>query len=212
MRDEIEVDVRSTPATDGRHRIAALADELLPALIAHLGASHLGELEVREGTWRVRLRRTAAPSETETGRGIGRDRTGGRAGTRPGGLAVAVGPVRGGPGRATAHGGNGSGHGRESAPHESRTPDRRVVVTSPAVGYFAPRDDLIVGHPVRGGDLLGHVDVLGVRQEVVAPDDGVVGRLLAQPGEAVEYGQELVWLDRLLLAIERGGTTATSRP
>jgi hypothetical protein len=28
---------------------------------------------------------------------------------------------------------------------------------------------LIVGVSLRGGDLLGHVDVLGVRQEVVAP-------------------------------------------
>ena len=30
---------------------------LLPALIAKLGATGLGELEVREGEWRVRLRR-----------------------------------------------------------------------------------------------------------------------------------------------------------
>ncbi len=37
--------------------------------------------------------------------------------------------------------------------------------------------------------------MLGVRQEVVAPADGVVGRYLAEAGEAVEYGQELVRLE-----------------
>ena len=39
--------------------IDRLTMELLPALIARLGATALGELEVREGAWRVRLRRPA---------------------------------------------------------------------------------------------------------------------------------------------------------
>ena len=39
--------------------IDRLTDELLPALIAKLGATGLGELEVRQGGWRVRLRRPA---------------------------------------------------------------------------------------------------------------------------------------------------------
>ena len=33
-----------------------------------------------------------------------------------------------------------------------------------------------------------------MRQEVIAPIDGLVGRLLASPGDPVEYGQELVQL------------------
>ena len=43
--------------------------------------------------------------------------------------------------------------------------------------------------------MLGWVEVLGVRQEVVAPRDGVVGRVLAEAGQAVEYGQELAVVD-----------------
>ena len=39
--------------------IDRLADELLPALVAKLGASGLGELDVREGAWRIRLRMPA---------------------------------------------------------------------------------------------------------------------------------------------------------
>jgi hypothetical protein len=42
---------------DERARIAQLAGDLLPALIARLDASDLGELEVRGEGWRVRLRK-----------------------------------------------------------------------------------------------------------------------------------------------------------
>ena len=45
--------------------IDRLSTELLPALIAKLGATGLGELEVREGDWRVRLRRPAEPPARE---------------------------------------------------------------------------------------------------------------------------------------------------
>jgi pyruvate/2-oxoglutarate dehydrogenase complex dihydrolipoamide acyltransferase (E2) component len=48
---------------------------------------------------------------------------------------------------------------------------------------------------VRSGDRIGFVDVLGVHQDVVAPVDGLIGSSLAEAGEAVEYGQELVRID-----------------
>jgi biotin carboxyl carrier protein len=37
--------------------------------------------------------------------------------------------------------------------------------------------------------------MLGIAQEVVSPADGVVGASLVEPGQAVEYGQELVLID-----------------
>jgi biotin carboxyl carrier protein len=40
--------------------------------------------------------------------------------------------------------------------------------------------------------------MLGIAQEVVAPVDGVVGSSLAEPGDAVEYGQELVVIELAL--------------
>src|ERR1700690_1993770 len=46
-------------ATQDREAIARLADDLLPALIAKLAASGLGEIEVREGGWKARLRMPA---------------------------------------------------------------------------------------------------------------------------------------------------------
>ncbi len=39
-----------------------LADDVLPALIARLRSSRLGELEVRTDAWRVRLRRLGVPT------------------------------------------------------------------------------------------------------------------------------------------------------
>jgi biotin carboxyl carrier protein len=39
------------------------------------------------------------------------------------------------------------------------------------------------------------VDVLGVRQEVASPVDGILGATLVEPGDAVEYGQDLVRIE-----------------
>src|SRR3954471_11797990 len=40
--------------------LARLSESLVPALVQKLNASALGELEVREGDWRIRLRRHAS--------------------------------------------------------------------------------------------------------------------------------------------------------
>jgi biotin carboxyl carrier protein len=183
--------------------IDRLSDELLPALIAKLGATGLGELEVREGSWRVRLRRPADGTS-----GSGRDRriadrergsrsTASAAGAAGGATGLhghaltAVGPGRDGAGRDTN--GRDHGAGRDGGPGGDGA--GRLVATSPAVGIFQPRSDARAGTRVRAGDRLGSVDVLGVAQEVVAPADGVVGASLVEPGDAVEYGQELILIE-----------------
>jgi acetyl-CoA carboxylase biotin carboxyl carrier protein len=82
---------------------------------------------------------------------------------------------------------------------------RRVVATSPAVGFFRPAADRGAGDRVRAGDRLGVVDVLGVPHELVAPVDGIVGASLAESGEPVEYGQALVEIELLgMPTAERG--------
>jgi biotin carboxyl carrier protein len=169
--------------------IDRLSVELLPALIAKLGATGLGELEVREGGWRVRLRRPGTPS---TAGGSGRDRRPGerdrdraaRSGAAAGAPALGLTPV--GPGR---DGRDGSSNGRDSRA------DGPTVATSPAVGIFQPRAEARAGTKVRAGDRLGSVDMLGIPQEVVAPADGVVGASLVEPGDAVEYGQDLIIIE-----------------
>jgi biotin carboxyl carrier protein len=183
--------------------IDRLTDELLPALIAKLGATGLGELEVREGGWRVRLRRPAdgVATANRDRRAGDRDRergTRGPTGAGAHGSLTAVGPGRDGrdgsgerEGRDGRDGRNGSGDAHNGTGRDSD----RIVATSPAVGIFRPRPEARAGTRVRAGDRLGSVDMLGVAQEVVSPSDGVVGASLVEAGDAVEYGQELILIE-----------------
>lgn len=70
-----------------------------------------------------------------------------------------------------------------------------VPVGSPAVGFFVYADGLGPGLDVGKGDSLGHVEMLGVRHEVRAPRGGTVRSLVAESGEAVEYGQVVIELE-----------------
>ena len=179
--------------------IDRLSAELLPALIAKLGATGLGELEVREGGWRVRLRRPG-----EGGAPPPRDRRPGdreraaRSGAGPAGSHQPTGLTPVGPGRDGREGaardgatGRDERNGRDGGTRD----DGRIVATSPAVGVFQPRPEARAGTKVRAGDRLGSVDMLGIPQEVVAPMDGVVGASLVEPGDAVEYGQDLILIE-----------------
>ncbi|MGD0018352.1 MAG: hypothetical protein ABSD62_03780 [Candidatus Limnocylindrales bacterium] len=168
------------------HRaISNLADDLLPALIAKLAASGLGEIEVREGGWKARLRK---PSGADDRRAAGRSSVDGHS-------VHAHGPGRG-PAASLTHTAaeerDRLTRDEEEAEESANLP---IVATSPAVGVYHPRKDLSVGMRVRAGDRLGAVDVLGVREDVVAPVDGVIGLSLAEAGEAVEYGQELIRIE-----------------
>jgi len=183
-------DRKSTRAAASRSADHAAIDrltaELLPALIAKLGATGLGEIEVREGGWRVRLRRPGepsgpapSPSSSSRSRGERSERAAERAPR----------PVTSG----------ADGHSAPAAP--------RAVATSPAVGIYRPRTDLTVGDRVRAGDRLGAVDMLGVAQEVVAPFDGIVGGSLVESGDAVEYGQELLHVEPSIPPSSTNGTS-----
>ncbi len=181
--------------------IGRLADDLLPALIAKLAASGLGEIEVRENGWKARLRKPAGSDEAR--------RLAARAGVE-------------------SHAAHGHASGRPAVAHERGAEDRDtrteddedsaeaepglVVATSPAVGVYHPRRDLAVGMPVRAGDRIGWVDVLGVQQDVIVPVDGLIGSSLAEAGEAVEYGQGLVRLDPPERASEQVRPGAQGRP
>jgi biotin carboxyl carrier protein len=184
--------------------IERLSGELLPALMAKLAATGLGELEVREGGWRVRLRRPAQPMPASSSpsarerRAGDKERPAGRAaGTASGAAAHLAGLTAVGPGR----------DGREG--RDGRDPNR-IVATSPAVGIFQPRPDARAGTKVRAGDRLGSVDVLGIAQEVVAPSDGVLGASLVEPGDAVEYGQDLLVIEFATAAAPSSGGSAAS--
>jgi len=152
--------------------ILRLADELLPALIAKLAASGLGEIEVREGTWKARLRKPTDATAADSHKA-------GKAGEA-----------------SHDRGHSGQPHKEERAPEPCEDgPADCAVARSPGVGIYTPRKDLAVGMRVRSGEKIGVVDVLGIPIDVLAPVDGVIGNSLAEAGEAVEYGQELVRIE-----------------
>jgi biotin carboxyl carrier protein len=186
-----------------------LTEQLLPALVAKLSTTGLGEIEVREGGWKIRVRRPAGEGSTPARRSADRPSR-----AQPGHAGHGH-PPAGFEGHRSAregrgpvvHSGNGSsppplapvGPGGEQSPEASpQTESRsgRAVATSPAVGVYQPRSEARVGTRVRSGDALGFVDMLGIAQEVISPADGLVGPSLVEPGEAVEYGQELVVIER----------------
>ena len=74
-------------------------------------------------------------------------------------------------------------------------PDDTHAVTAPAVGYFLFADGLGPGLAIEKGDALGYIDVLGVRHDVRAPRSGTVRNLVAESGEAVEYGQVVIEIE-----------------
>jgi biotin carboxyl carrier protein len=175
--------------------IDRLTDDLVPALVAKLSASGLGEIEVGEGSWTVRVRRPADGAPGQARRAAERgSRT--QPGHAPGGFEAHRGTreARAG-GLAAASSSNGSGPGATGATGRGEGDDHRSVATSPAVGIFQPRPEIRPGTRVRSGDRLGAVDILGVPQEVVAPADGIVGATLVEAGQAVEYGQELIVIE-----------------
>ena len=203
---------RSDAARRADHAgIAKLTEDLLPALVAKLGSSNLGELEVREGDWHVRLRRpfgvgpgegrrvTDKPSRSQPGHeghGHGRaapEHRGSRGGSgassgSPTGTTAGTGAAsasHNGTGRPSA-GGSAGGDGADQS---------RTVATSPGVGFFQPGARAASGTKVRAGDSLGTVDVIGVPQDVLCPADGIVGSTLVESGTAVEYGQELIRIE-----------------
>jgi biotin carboxyl carrier protein len=145
---------------DERATIARLTDEVVPTLIERLARSHLGEIEVRQDGWRVRLRRA------------------------PGDLAGAAAHVAV---QTPLHKPAAVAH----ADTQPRREPARGQISSPAVGYFTPRDGIAVGGKLRKGDLIGVVDMLGVRQDVVSPIDGLLKGLEVEPGQAVEFGQAI---------------------
>jgi len=154
-----------TDAENPLEAISSVADDLVPQLAERLRRHGLGEIEVRRGDLRLRIRTSGVPASP----------------AQPA-SAAAIAP---------------------SAPvpaEPARSEPSPVGVASPAVGFFVYADGLGPGLAVAKGDSVGHVEMLGVRHDVRAPRGGTVRNLVAESGEAVEYGQVVVELEAVEVA------------
>jgi biotin carboxyl carrier protein len=161
--------------TDDERSLAAIerAAGLLPLLSDRLERHRLGEIEVRQGDFRLR-----AIGSRETGVGA---------------FAAPPPPAISDENPAVAAESAPPGSGSSSAPHEASA--QNAGLRSPAVGFFLYADGLGTGLDISPGDSVGHVEMLGVRHEVRAREKGIVRHLVAESGEAVEYGQVLVEIE-----------------
>ena len=74
---------------------------------------------------------------------------------------------------------------------DGQDPDESVVTAS-YVGEFRRTEELpVAGDSVKTGVKLGEIEVLGIRNPVLANADGVLSALLVEDGGPVEYGQPL---------------------
>jgi acetyl-CoA carboxylase biotin carboxyl carrier protein len=159
-----------TDTDEALEAFARAADELVPALTERLRRHGLGEIEVVQGDLRLRV------SASQPAEGAATHATETAAPTDASAPTAADGAAR--PPAIPA------------APAPSP-----VGVASPAVGFFVYADGLGPGLEVGKGDALGHIEMLGVRHDVRAPRAGTVRNLVAESGEAVEYGQVVLELE-----------------
>ena len=146
-----------------RHR--GLDRRAAPGADRQAGATGLAELEVREDSLRVRLRRPAVSAAGQDGRagerGVRGDRSRGSAAAAASGHPAGLTPV--GPGRQGRDGRDGP-----------RLDEPGAVATSPAVGIYQPRAEARAGTKVRAGDRLGTVSSAGRSTwKSAAPTDGL---------------------------------------
>lgn len=153
-----------TEQPDHLEAIASAADELIPQLAERLRRHGLGEIEVASGDFRLLVSMS------------GED------------LAARAAHA------TTAHPSVDAATVGAGEPAATPATPQAIEVASPAVGFFVCADGLGPGLEVSKGDALGHVEMLGVRHEVRAPRAGTVSSLVAESGEAVEYGQTVVEL------------------
>jgi biotin carboxyl carrier protein len=154
-----------TDSDDALDAIARVATDLVPELTERLSRHGLGEIEVTVGELRLRVAGGVAPAAAPAAES-----------QAPRAATEAIGTPAGPP-----------------DPRDPATP--AVGVSSPAVGFFVYAEGLGPGLGVIKGDALGHVEMLGVRHDVRAPRSGTVRHLVAESGEAVEYGQVVVELE-----------------
>lgn len=146
-----------------------VAVELMDALKAH----GLGEVELELDDVKIKIK-SAPPAPV---------------------VPVAAAPAAAAPAAAAA-----AGEVASAAPAAEEQPEG-TPVKSPLVGtfYSSPAPDappfVLVGQKVKEGDTLFIIEAMKTMNEIKAPCDGTVVRILAQPGDMVEYNQTVVIIE-----------------
>ncbi|MBS6882141.1 MAG: acetyl-CoA carboxylase biotin carboxyl carrier protein [Clostridiaceae bacterium] len=110
-------------------------------------------------------------------------------------------PVVAAPAAAVAPAAAPAAASEDEAPAAAEDLPEGTPVRSPLVGtfYSSPSPDappfVLVGQKVKEGDTLFIVEAMKTMNEIKSPCDGTVVRILAQPGDMVEYNQTIVVIE-----------------
>lgn len=70
-------------------------------------------------------------------------------------------------------------------------------VVARSVGYFREHEQpLEAGRRLAAGEVIGDIVALGIANEVVSPFEGTITEVAVRAGDAVEYGQTLLKVER----------------
>jgi acetyl-CoA carboxylase biotin carboxyl carrier protein len=147
----------------------------LKTLIDLVSESGIAEIEVTEGEDKVRIVKYAAPAA---------------AAPVPMVAPAILAPV-------AASGGVAMPVSAPAAPAASQEPPKGNVVKSPMVGTFyrspspGAKPFIEIGQVVKPGDTLCIIEAMKLLNEIEAEVAGEVKEILAENGQAVEYGQPL---------------------
>lgn len=81
----------------------------------------------------------------------------------------------------------------DTAPTVAAAPAPRVLLSAPHLGLFEPA--CAAGDTVAAGALLGTIDVLGRRTDVLAQVSGRIAQVLVPANDLVEYGATLIEME-----------------
>jgi acetyl-CoA carboxylase biotin carboxyl carrier protein len=75
--------------------------------------------------------------------------------------------------------------------------EKRTPLKSTLVGYYKESNTpLVAGAKVEVGEVVANITALGISNDVESKVSGTVSEVLVTPGQPVEYGQVLAWVEQ----------------
>lgn len=167
--------------------------EQLLELIRTVSASGLTEFELEEKGTRICMKNKKDGKVLRAGAGTDIDRKA----SDICGLSAAPGAVLQADAAVLSMPGAAEGAAETAAASEQNKDTEGELVVSPLVGtfYTSPQEDaeafVKVGDTVKKGQVLAIIEAMKLMNEIESETDGTVTEILAENGQAVEYGQPL---------------------
>lgn len=73
---------------------------------------------------------------------------------------------------------------------------KKIEIKSELIGrYFYDEDIIKIGNKIEQGENIGYIEVIGVKNSIMAQSSGTIVDILVKKGETVDYGKVLLILE-----------------